>query len=162
MKPLLNALLAVFLVVAPSTNGFAETVAEFLLRSVDARNFSDPMLHPEAKSIAIGQGTETVFSRTEMVDYLTRFAAVTKQVDVSSFEIQQETVVGDFVSVVYSFAYRIDAGDTTVAGTLRSLEILQKRGSSYRFVFGVQIEPADPDKPENQPVQLDHTVTPSE
>ena len=150
MKSLKNALLAVFLIVAPTTSGIAETVAEFLRRSVDARNFSDPMLHPEDKSIAVNQGTEMVFSRAEMAEYLTLLAAVTDDVAVSNFVILQETVVGDFVSVVYSFAYQIDAGGATVAGTLQSLEILQKQGSSYRFVFGVQIEPADPDKPEIQ------------
>ena len=63
MKSLKNALLAVLLMVAPTTSGIAETVAEFLRRSVDARNFSDPMLHPEAKSLAVNHGTEMVLSR---------------------------------------------------------------------------------------------------
>ena len=144
MKPLMSALIALFLVLAPLSKSFAETVAEYIVRAADPRNFSGDMLHPEAKLLSVSKAfapsMERFFSSEQIAELQGQLAPMLHGIKVSNFEIQQETVVGDFVSVVYSLAYEFDLGTTTVSGVLRSLEILQKQGSSYRSVFAVQIE----------------------
>ncbi len=94
----------------------------------------------EAKVLTVGQGMELVLSNQQLAELVRQVGAATQGFEISNFEIQQETTVGDFVSVVYSFEYEVDVGESTVSGALRSLEILEKQGSSYRFVFGVQLE----------------------
>ena len=140
MKAYLAGLIALVLSFAPPSSAFAETVAEFIERTADARNFSPDMLHPEAKALAVGRGMELVFSNQQIAEMSHQVAAAMRSMEISNFEIQQETTVGDFISVVYSYDYTIDLGASTVSGALRSLEILEKQGSSYRFVFGVQLE----------------------
>ncbi len=140
MKAFLAGLIALLLSFAPLSSAFAETVAEFIKRTADARNFSPDILHPEAKVIALGRGMELVFSNQQIAEMSRQGAAAIQGFEISNFEIQQQTTVGDFVSVVYSFEYEVDVGESTVSGALRSLEILEKQGSSYRFVFGVQLE----------------------
>ena len=140
MKPLMSALIALFLVLAPSSNSFAETVAQFIKREADARNFNDDMLHPEAKVLSVTAGLEMALSGERIAESQGQLAAMMQGIKISNFEIQQETVVGNFISVVYSFAYEFDLGTMKVSGVLRSLEILEKQGSSYRLVFGVTIQ----------------------
>lgn len=140
MKAFLAGLIALFLTLAPPSSAFAETVAEFIKRTADARNFSPDILHPEAKALARGQGMELILSNQQIAEISHQVAAAMQGFEISNFEIQQETTVGDFVSVVYSYDYEIDLGESTVSGVLQSLEILEKQGTSYRFVFGVQIE----------------------
>ena len=140
MKPFLAGLIALLLTLAPPSSAFAETVAEFIKRTADARNFSPDILHPEAKALARGQGLELIYSNQQIAEASRQVGAMLRGFEISNFEIQQETTVGDFVSVVYSYDYEADLGESTVSGALRGLEILEKQGSSYRFVFGVQIE----------------------
>ena len=140
MKAFFAGLIALFLTLAPPSSAFAETVAEFIKRTADARNFSPDILHPEAKVLARGRGMELVLSNQQIAEMSRQLGAMLRHFEISNFEIQQETTVGDFVSVVYSYDYTIDLGASTVSGALSSLEILEKQGSSYRFVFGVQIE----------------------
>ncbi len=140
MNAYLAGLIALFLSFAPPSSAFAETVAEFIKRTADARNFSPDTLHPEAKVLAVGQDMELVFSNQQIAKMSHQIAAAMQGIEISNFEIQQETTVGDFISVVYSYEYEIDLGASTVSGALWSLEILEKQGSSYRFVFGVQLE----------------------
>ncbi len=140
MKPYLAGLIALLLSFAPLSGAVAETVAEFIQRTADARNFSPDILHPEAKALVRGQGMELIFSNQQIAEASRQIGAMLRGFEISNFEIQQETTMGDFVSVVYSFEYEVDVGESTVSGALRSMEILEKQGTSFRFVFGVQLE----------------------
>ena len=143
MKPLINALIALFLVLAPSSNGNAETVAEFIERASNLRNFGDDMMHPEGRVLTVlsvsSMKVENAYSRAEIAEIAGVWVPTMKDYKVTNLEIIQETVMSEFVSVVYSLNYEI-VGDMTVSGFARILSILQKRGSTYRTVFAVQIE----------------------
>ena len=116
-----------------------ETLEEFMLRTANPRNFTSDSMHPDARVLIIAGGKTVALGKTEIVALVNQMNEMTSAFEVVDFRIDQQIDFGDFIAVLYTIKVEATVNGVPVAEESRGIDMVEKYGESYRFVFGVQV-----------------------